>query len=26
MSKLKKTAMSILVKQLQPKHYTELYK
>lgn len=25
MSKLKKTAMSMLVKQLQPKHYTELY-
>ena len=26
MSKLKKTAMNLLVKQLQPQHYTELYK
>ena len=26
MSKLKKTAMNVLVKQLQPQHYTELYK
>ena len=26
MSKLKKTAMNVLVKQLKPQHYTELYK
>ena len=26
MSKLKKTAMNLLVKQLQPQHYTVLYK